>query len=211
MLSFHVQMDPQFESDITMDAEEFVRWLEARPPSDINHYELLNGVVVMTPPAGHPHGEVGSALQVMLALFVRSRSLGKVYDSSQGFHLPSDDIVEPDHSFVSFERLKAGPPPVKGDFLRVVPDLIIEVLSKSTRSRDRGEKKAIYERNGVREYWLVDTFGLRITVFASKNGRYGKGRVYEQEERVRSVIIEGLEEDVSTLVGGGEEGVPSEP
>jgi Uma2 family endonuclease len=40
--------------------------------------------------------------------------------------------------------------------LRIVPDLVVEVLSRKTASQDPGEKKAIYERNGVREYWLVD-------------------------------------------------------
>jgi Uma2 family endonuclease len=190
---------------------EFARWVEARPSSDLNHYELLNGRVVMTPPAGYPHGEIGSALQFMLSSYVRPRGLGKVFDSSQGFRLPTGDTVEPDHGFVSLERWSAMGTPVRGEFLRVVPDLLVEVLSRSTRSRDRGEKKGIYERNGVREYWLVDPVAAEITVFAlGGDGRFGKGRVYGDGERVRSEILQGLEEDVATLVAGGREGVPSE-
>jgi Uma2 family endonuclease len=87
---------------------------------------------------------------------VKQRRNGKVLDSSQGFELPSGDTVEPDHSFVSNERWDAAPAPKLGEFLKVVPDLVVEVLSQKTASQDRGEKKAIYERNGVREYWLVD-------------------------------------------------------
>ena len=102
-------------------------------------------------------------------------------------------------------------PPVVGESLRVVPDLIVEVLSRSTRSRDRGEKKGVYERTGVREYWLVDPVAGEITVFVLREGRFDAGRVYAQGERVRSEILTGSEEDVSTLVAGREDGVRSEP
>jgi Uma2 family endonuclease len=193
-----------------MGPDEFARWVEARPSDDINHYELLDGRIVMTPPAGYPHGRVGSALQVLLGVFVSTRKRGIVFDSSQGFRLPTGDTVEPDHSFVSNERWKAMGAPVHGELLRVVPDLVIEVLSPSTRSRDRRQRKKIYERNAVREYWLVDSVAGVITVFVLRDGRYGKARAYASGERVRSEILEGLEEDVVTLVAGGEETVPSE-
>lgn len=201
--------DVQFESSRYMDPDEFVRWVEARPPTDINHYELLNGRVVMTPPAAYPHGEVGGAIQWVLQNFVRQHALGRVFDSSQGFRLTTGDTVEPDHSFVSKERWAKMGLPVKGELLRVVPDLVIEVLSPSTRSRDRGEKKGIYEQNGVREYWLVDPMAGEITVFVLRAGRFGCAQVYGDTDRVRSEILAGLETDVSTLVGGGQDGVRS--
>jgi Uma2 family endonuclease len=212
VLEFAERLDDeiQFESARSMGPDEFARWVEARPASDINHYELLNGRVVMTPPAGYPHGEIGGALQFVLSSHVRPRGLGKVFDSSQGFRLPTGDTVEPDHSLVSNERWTAMGAPVRGEFLRVVPDLLVEVLSRSTRSRDRGEKKGIYERNGAREYRLVDPVAGEITVFVARDGRFGEGRVYGDGERVRSEILEGLEEDVATLVAGGQDGVPSE-
>lgn len=202
--------DFQFESARYMGPDEFARWVEARPSSDLNHYELLNGRVVMTPPAGYPHGEVGSELQFVLKRFVRAKQIGRVFDSSQGFCLLTGDTVEPDHSFVSKERWAAMGAPVKGEFPTVVPDLVIEVLSRSTRSRDRGEKKGIYEQNGVREYWLVDPLAGEITVFVLRDGRFDTGRVYAEGERVSSEVLVGLEEDVSTLVAGGPEGVPSD-
>lgn len=202
--------DFQFESVSKMGPDEFARWVEGRPASDLYHYELLDGQIVMTPPAGYPHGLIGSSLQGMLGTFVRARKLGHVFDSSQGFRLTTGDTVEPDHSFVSNERWKAMGKPVRGEFLRVVPDLVIEVLSRSTRARDRGQKKKIYARNGVREYWIVDPVAGAITVVVLRRGRYGKGTVYAEGELVRSEILQGLEEDVSTLVAGGGDGVPSE-
>jgi Uma2 family endonuclease len=75
----------------------------------------------------------------------------------------------------------------------VVPDLVIEVLSAKTSSRDRGEKKAIYERNGVREYWLVDWRSRTVTVFSlGEDGRYDLGRTHEETEPVASSVLAGL-------------------
>ena len=155
-----------FESTRTVTPEEFATFVATREAAgDTGHYELLNGRVVMSPPAGYPHGEVGSNVQRLLASFVWDRKLGRVFDSSQGFELPSGDMVEPDHAFVSHERWAMAPAPESGRFLRVGPDLIVEVLSGRTATQDRGEKKAIYDRKGVLEYWLVDPRAEEVTVF----------------------------------------------
>src|SRR5438046_2937682 len=115
-----------------MSPDEFEEWVFARPYSDLNHYELLDGEIVVSPPAGWPHGKVGSTLQFLLAAHVRKGKLGTTFDSSQGFVLTSGDTVEPDHSFVSNETWASAAEPVDGKFLRIVLDLIVEVLSSST-------------------------------------------------------------------------------
>lgn len=174
-----------FESTTTMTQRQFAEWVRARPRGDLNDYELLNGRVVMNPPAGFPHGRLGSELQFLLQAFIKPRQLGLVFDSSQGFALPSGDTLEPDISFISSVRWRAGPPPVEGEFLEIVPDLVIELLSPGTAPRARGEKKAIYERNGVGEYVLVDWRSRSFSAFLLRDGRYealpqvGEGGSYE--------------------------------
>ncbi|HEY8207024.1 MAG TPA: Uma2 family endonuclease [Myxococcaceae bacterium] len=187
-----------FESVRYVTPEEFRGFVEERERAgDVNGYELLNGRVVMNPPAGWPHGAVGSTIQWLLNDRVRRNNLGLVFDSSQGFHLPSGDVVEPDHSFVSNERLRALTPKA-GEFLQVVPDLVAEVLSGSNAGRDRGEKKGIYERNGVREYWLVDPRARTLIAFALASGRYGPADPLTEDNRYRSPVL-GLEFEVKTL------------
>ena len=156
----------------------------------------------MNPPAGYPHGLIGSRIQRLLANFVAERDLGVVFDSSQGFDLPSGDSVEPDHSFVSKRRWAEAPPTPEGGYVRAVPDLIVEVLSAATASRDRGEKRAIYERNGVREYWLVDWRAREVTVFRLVEGRYDPGTRYGEEDCVQSGVLAGLEVTVRDLLPG---------
>jgi Uma2 family endonuclease len=190
-----------FESTRTVTPEQFAEFVATREAAgDIGHYELLNGRVVMSPPAGYPHGEIGSNVQWLLGGFVRDRKLGRLFDSSQGFELPSGDTVEPDHAFVSHERWAAAPAPEPGRFLRVVPDLIVEVLSGRTASQDRGEKKAIYERNGVLEYCLIDPRAEEVTVFHAVAGRFDGGSVYAATGRLSSQVLEGLTIDVRDLM-----------
>src|ERR687891_1060542 len=74
-----------FESTTCLSQDEFAAWIQKRPAHDDNHYELLNGRIVVTPPASWPHGEVGSLTQLRLAGHIVKRKLGRVFDSSQGF------------------------------------------------------------------------------------------------------------------------------
>ncbi len=196
-----VMNDLVFESTRTVSQDDFEEWAHERTRQrDVAHYELLHGRIVMTPPAGYPHGEVASKLQGIVGPFVRSRRLGKVFESSQGFALPSKDTVEPDTAFVSSERWAAGPPAVDGKFLRVVPDLVVEILSTGNASYDRGEKKGIYEQNGVREYWIVDARAREVLLFCLEGGAYGAELVFGEGERIVSRVLPGLEVAVADVM-----------
>ena len=144
---------------------EFKRWVESRPVGDINRYEFASGRIVMTPPASWERAGDRSQNNRILGEFVLTHRLGKFFGSSARYQLPSGDTFKPDASFVSRERWTKGPQPRRGQFLRLVPSLTVEILSPATAQRDRIEKKKIYETNGVNEYWLVDTLRREITIF----------------------------------------------
>ena len=132
----------------------------------------------MTPPAGWAHSSVASTLGLLINQHVRSHKLGKVFESSAGYDLPSGDTVEPDLSFVSTDRFATRPPATLDQFLRVVPNLVVEILSPSTSRRDQTEKKRIYERNGVDEYWVIDPRRKAVTVFHLSQEGYDSGRTF---------------------------------
>lgn len=94
-------IETSFCSEDTFSQEAFRRWVETRPPSDIHHYELIRGRIVMSPPAGARHACIGSQLNALIRGRVAKRRLGLVFDASAGFELPSGDTLEPDVSFVS--------------------------------------------------------------------------------------------------------------
>jgi len=195
-------MQPVFESVETFTIEEFERFVDEREAQgDIHHYELLHGRIVMNPPAGWPHGLSEGRFVSRLEVFVSQRQLGYVFGSSQGFVFPSGDVVEPDGSFVSQARWKAAPAPEEGKFLRVVPDLIAEIVSPGKLWRDRGEKLGIYERNHVLEYWLIEPLPRRITVWnAGPEGRFAAPRTAGADEPISSAILEGLTVRLSDLL-----------
>jgi Uma2 family endonuclease len=66
---------------------------------------------------------------------------------------------------------------------------VVEVHSAKTASSDRGE---IYERNGVREYWLFDWRSRELTVFRLDGARFDRGTVFHESDRVASAVLPGL-------------------
>ena len=190
----------RFESTDTLTQDEFAAWVAARGGDDVNRYELVHGHVVMTPPAGYPHGSVAVALALILGPFICDLGLGECFDSSQGFDLPSGDTVAPDFSFVSAVRWQQGPPPEPGRFLRVVPDLAVEILSPSSVAYDRGKKKNVYEKNGVREYWTIDPVARRLVVFLREGDRFAAGLRFAEGERFSSRVVRGIDFDVGSVL-----------
>jgi Uma2 family endonuclease len=173
--------------------EEFEDWCLGPEGPDVGHFEFLMGCVVAEPPASWPHGLVGGSIGERLASFVKRRRLGLFFDASQGFALPSGDTLEPDAAVVLRGTWDAAPAPTPGRFLRVVPDLVVEVLSPRTARRDQGVKREIYERNGVREYWLLDARPGEIVVLArDASGRFAPACTATGGAPARSVLLPGF-------------------
>ena len=83
---------------------------------------------------------------------------------------------------------------------RGAPDLIIEILSPETSSKDMKIKLALYERHGVKEYWIVHPIDNIVMVLQlDKNKQYGKPTVYSEEDKITTPILKGLEIDLSLI------------
>jgi Uma2 family endonuclease len=187
-----------FRSEAYFTQKQFRRWVDKRSSADINHYELLHGQIVMSPPAGWTHASVEVRIARRIDEHVADNGLGIVFGSSAGFDLPSGDTVQPDASYVSHARFRQRPPTEANDFVRAVPNLIVEVLSPATQHKDRTEKKALYERNGVDEYWIVDTRGQTVTVFHRSRAGYDSGRTFRRGV-VRSRVLPRLRIQIADI------------
>lgn len=127
--------------------------LERLPDTD-RPTELVRGQLIVREPPGARHGDIVVSLIVVISQFVRARRLGRVLTES-GFVLFTDpDTVRgPDISFVRLERM---PDPVPRGFVRVAPDLAIDVLSSSNRPGEVLEKVGDYLNAGTLLVWVVD-------------------------------------------------------
>jgi Uma2 family endonuclease len=130
-------------------------------PKDGRVYELVNGTIVVTP-AGMRHSAVSARITTLLGSFVLSRGGGEVYTEGVGIQLPSGNVRCPDVCFVRTEKLPEGRSPV--DFGRLIPDLVVEVLSPGDSAPATAPKLAEYLACGVPVVWVADPERRAITV-----------------------------------------------
>ena len=139
-------------------------------PEDGQRHQLIDGEHVVTPAPRLRHQLAVGNLYVMLAVFVREHRLGRVVLSPMDAILSEHDVVQPDVLFV-----RTGNEAILQDWVRGAPDLVVEVLSPSTRRLDEIRKRDVYERFGIAEYWLVDPDAQAIKVYRLAGGSYGRG------------------------------------
>ena len=110
-----------------------------------------------------------------------------VFLNAQDEHLDNEDtVVQPDVVVVC-DPSKLIPEGIKGP-----PDLVVEVISPATAMRDQSEKRELYERAGVREYWIANPTTLEVLVYVLKDGRYGLPTPASLTDGVRSRIFPDL-------------------
>jgi Uma2 family endonuclease len=128
-------------------------------------WELIDGEVVEMPPAGGKHSFVGVRMSWFIADFVYEHQLGFVFGADGGFILREEPLLlrVPDVAFVRTERLPANFD--NGGFLRVAPDLVVEILSPSDRITEVLAKIVMWLEAGVALLWLVDPAAETVTVY----------------------------------------------
>jgi Uma2 family endonuclease len=168
---------------VGLSYEAFLDWLD----EDVRA-EWINGEIIVMSPASRAHQEVMSALASLVSVYVRENSLGEVY--LPPFNLkPGPDLPgrEPDLMFVARQHLNR----VRKTFLDGPADLVVEIISPESRTRDTIDKFREYEQGRIPEYWIVDPYQQTVQFFQlDENGRY---REAQAEAGVcRSRVIEGF-------------------
>ncbi|MBA2408270.1 MAG: Uma2 family endonuclease [Gammaproteobacteria bacterium] len=151
-------------------------------------YELLDGDLMMVPAPTTMHQRASRNLEFLLIQFVRHHKLGEVFDAPVDVVLgegKNREIVQPDLIFVSHERKGI----VTKKEIRGAPDLIVEILSPGTEERDRGYKKALYARYGVREYWIVNPDEQVIEVYVPQAQGFHLAEAYRSPSRRISAML----------------------
>lgn len=126
--------------------------LKQIPEDDPFRHEICDGMHVATPSPIVPHQQVVGELFHQLYSAIHRTRLGRVFTAPLDVELGRFDVVEPDIVVVLHRNLDI----ITESHIVGVPDLLVEVLSPSTASRDRGIKRARYELAAVPEYWIVD-------------------------------------------------------
>jgi Uma2 family endonuclease len=138
----------------------------AQLPDDGNRYEIIAGRLYVTPSPLSWHQVVVSRLTILLGTFVQKHALGEVLVGPVDVIFGEQDYLAPDLVFVRRDRLGV----IARRWIEAAPDLVVEVLSRSTGARDRGIKRERYALFGVAEYWVVDPKKKRIEVHRLADG-----------------------------------------
>ena len=132
-----------------------------RIPDDGKRHEIIDGKHFVTAAPFIRHQRIVRRLASRLDGFLREHPLGEYFFAPTDVILSPHDIVQPDLLFISNERS----PIVTEKNIQGAPDLVIEILSGSTRRLDEVLKRRAYERFGAREYWIFDPQGKTVQVW----------------------------------------------
>ena len=160
-------------------------------------YELLNGILVRKGSPTIQHQRIAGNVYFNMRLFVEEKSLGEVFSAPLDVVLNEHNAPQPDVFFVSKDRsfiLDEKEQVVIG-----TPDIVVEILSPGSVKKDRIEKKEIYERSGIREFWIVDPSYRIVEIFLLTEGTYQLSDVAEEEGIVKSSVLEGFVLDLAKL------------
>jgi Uma2 family endonuclease len=167
--------------------QEFERWVLA---TEGVRAEWVKGTVQMMSPAGFEHFDLNGWLYRLLCEFVETKKLGGIVGFDCMVRLDRGQTRRiPDILYVSEARRSL----MKPTFFEGPPDLVVEIVSSDSQSRDRREKFIEYEAAGVREYWIADPLSQRIEAYSL--GEDGKGedgkyvRIAEVEGRIPSTVL----------------------
>ena len=141
-------------------------------------YEIIEGEKIMAPSPNWGHINVTANLVTIIGGYARTNKLGVATADNFDVHFPDGSLFKPDFIFVSAanDRLYLEQ---RRNTLHGVPDMVAEVLSHSTMKRDIGIKKDVYERNGVKEYWIIDPWRETVDTYILRDGKYELGGHYE--------------------------------
>ncbi|XID90697.1 Uma2 family endonuclease [Paenibacillaceae bacterium WGS1546] len=169
----------------------------AEMPDDGNRYEVIDGMLeLMSPSPTASHQSI--TLDIGFELKQSCKSDYLIYIAPLDVILSNTNIVQPDALMIHRSRKHiVTPRGIEGP-----PDLAVEVLSPSSRKRDRLKKMAVYEKYGVAEYWIVDPESRTLEQFhLNERGKYALFQLYENDEQVISSKLPCVSFAVSRLFG----------
>jgi len=134
--------------------------------------ELLHGEIYMMSSPSVNHSQTASNIYYALRSFLKGKPCRAFNDGVDVF-LTENDRAIPDAMIVCDKTI------IKNNGVHGAPDLVVEVLSPSTAKNDRGYKKELYEKSGVKEYWIVSTEMRSIEVYRLANGKYSLDGIYQ--------------------------------
>ena len=164
-------------------------------PESVLPTEYIDGEIIMAPAPTVPHQAVRGNIYYALRTFIQGKKLGRMYDSPLDVVLPTGEVVQPDVLFLNakqVERVRAA------KRVEEVPPFLVEILSPGSATHDTIRKRDLYEKNGVREYWIVNVEDRRVAQLVLRKKHYALTELGEADT-IKGVVLAGFEITVGEL------------
>ncbi len=157
-------------------------------------YEIINGIRYdfLSSPK-YIHQKLLSNLH--LAFHSSCGREGEILLAPLDVHFDEENIVQPDLIYIRRERMEI----IRDGYVFGVPDLVVEIMSETTGKRDKTIKKKLYERFGVKEYWVVDPVYRLVEQFVLDNGRYLLEAILTEQDRLAARTVPCLMVDLKEI------------
>lgn len=166
------------------------------PDNDPFIYELIDGILMKKQAPSPPHQDAVVSISHAFKSLTREKNNGFSYVSPIDVYFDRYNNTQPDVLFIVKER----------DFIidrqqGIVgaPDLIVEVLSPSTAKLDRVNKKALYLKFGVKEYWIVDPIYKSVLLYVLNNDQYELKQELIDDGKIESTVLPDLDLDIKLI------------
>ena len=212
------------ESSSLLDKKNIYNYNDYQKWDNDKHYELIYGRIFdMTPTPSRKHQEISGAIHNIFYNYLINKKC-EIYAAPFDVRLPDYNLKISANS--NEEKSKENVKYNKNDYndkkiLTVVqpdlsiicdrnklddkgcigaPELIIEIISPNTGIKDRKIKRGLYEKHGVKEYWIVDYHEKTVEVYLlNKKGEYNKANIYGTDDILTTNILPDLKVDLSLI------------
>ena len=157
-------------------------------PQGPPYYQVVEGDLLMSPSPKIFHQHIAGTIYRLIANFLEKNPVGEVLIAPVDVFLGDINVYQPDVLFVSDRRHSIITP----DGIEGAPDLVVEILSPSTARLDKGSKRKIYARFGVKEFWLVDPQTRTIQVYLLSKDAETPIATHGEKAAFESSLLPGL-------------------
>lgn len=181
---------PERGQHIKYTYKDYLNW------PDEERWEIIDGIPYnMSPAPSRKHQKISGELFATIHNYLKDKTC-EIYSAPFDVRLFTDNaideetmnVVQPDIAVI------CDPSKLDNKGCKGSPDLIIEIVSSSTLKKDLKEKFYLYEKAGVKEYWIVYPDEKTIVSYIlNENGKYGRPEVYSEEDNIKVRILESLE------------------
>jgi len=160
----------------------------AEMPEGPPYYQVIEGELVMWPGPDTSHQSAAGSIYWLIRQFLEKHPVGYVFVAPLDVFLTEVNVYQPDVIFISKKRRSI----IKKRGIEGAPELVVEVLSPGTARLDKGSKRKVYARTGVRELWLVEPAAKLIHVYYLFRDAELPVATYDEQAVFKSPLLPGL-------------------